>query len=147
MRDFMNYKLWQWVLLALILTPSIYTDLKKREINPWLIVTGIPAGILLDFFLIGIPFSSEYFVRFLPGIAMLLAAWLFRGSIGIGDGIICLFLGSVLHINYVFSSMMLGFLFASLYGLILITVKKMNGKAQIPFVPFLSIGVVLCGII
>ena len=142
----MNYQNWQWALLVLIIVPSIYADLKKREINFWLVAAGIPAGILLNVFKIGITPLSEYFVRFLPGIAILLAGILLKGSIGLGDGIICIFLGSILTFEETVSSIIYGFIIAAVFGIYLLMTKKVTKKYKLPFVPFLAMGVMICGI-
>ncbi len=142
----MNYSFLQWVILAAILVPSVITDIKECKICLGLIVAGMIVGIIYTC-LNGMPKFTEYFLRFFPGIAILTAAYLIKGCIGIGDGLICIFLATVLEPEYLYSSIAAGFILAAVIGVTLVIFKKKTGKSKLPFVPFLSAGVVICGII
>lgn len=142
----MKYEIWQWVILILFLVPSSIEDIRRHEICVWFISVGLMTGILLSALLNGLPFGLGYFAQFLPGIAILITACLTKGCIGKGDGLVCLFLGSIMSISFVVSSLILGFVMSSVYGLILIVMKKAKRETQLPFVPFLFMGVIICGI-
>lgn len=142
---FFNFEIWQWVILILILLPSSIIDIKRHEIIVWPILVGFPAGLLLRALLNGVLSVPGYFVQFLPGIAILITARLAKGCIGFGDGLMCIFIGSVLSVQYVISSIFVGFVLAALWGLYLLIVKKAGRKYQLPFMPFLFGGVLICG--
>ena len=142
----MNYSYLQWTILVAVLVPSVITDLKERRVCSWLIVCGFAAGILNTAWT-GMPVICEYFLRFLPGIVILISAYLVKGCIGKGDGLMCIFLGSVIRVEYVLGALFYGFLIAALTSLVLVALKKVSGKTMLPFVPFLTLGVVICGII
>ena len=143
----MNYDYRQWIILLIVLIPSSLYDIIRHKINLWFIAVNLPIGIMLSALLYGMPTVSEYFVRFFPGIAILSVAYLAKGCIGAGDGIVCLFLGSVLNFEYVILSVFLGFLAAALFGLIMLSLRKYKTKSRFAFIPFLTVGVILCGII
>lgn len=142
----MKYEIWQWIILVFFLIPLSIEDIKKNEICVWFISVGLLTGILLSALLNGLPFGPGYFAQFLPGIAILITACLTKGCIGKGDGMVCLFLGSILPFSFVVSSLILGFVIAAVYGLILIVMKRAKRKTQLPFIPFLFMGVIICGL-
>lgn len=69
-----------------------------------------------------------------------------RKGLGVGDIQFMVVAGLYLGYNYVFSAMFLGTCFAALTGGCLILLKKIDGKASMPFVPFLYLGI-LCTIL
>lgn len=143
----MNFEIWQWAILVIILTPSTILDIKKHEINLWLVTVGLLTGILLRTLLCGMPGLGHFIVPLIPGIIMIIVACLAKGCIGIGDGLMCLFLGSVLSFTAVIISIFSGFLVASAFGMIMLLFKKMNRKSEMPFIPFMYMGVIICGIV
>lgn len=142
----MNYSYLQWVILASVLIPSVIADIKERKVCLGLIVCGFAAGILYTAGN-GMPPFLEYFLRFLPGIAILTAAYLVKGCIGIGDGLMCIFLATLLETKYVFTAILAGFVIAAIAGICMMLLKKLNGKSKLPFIPFLTMGVVICGVV
>ena len=141
----MNYTCWQWAILMIVLIPSSVSDLKKQKISCWFIMAGLSCAFLAHILLYGVPHFFEYFARFYPGIGILVAAHLAKGCIGYGDGLICLFLGSVLNIGCILMIIMLAFVSAALFGAIMICFGKMKVKSRLPFVPFILLGVLICG--
>lgn len=67
--------------------------------------------------------------------------FLLYNSFGFGDVLFCTALSflhkDILHLTYTY---MFGFIFASLYGIILIVKKKRKKEEKIPLIPFLSLG-------
>ena len=141
----MNYTYWQWAILMAVLIPSSITDIKTRKISYWLIIGSLPCAVMLHTLLNGVPHFFEYFARFYPGIAILIVAHLTKECIGYGDGIICLFLGSVLNVGVVLIIILLAFIFAALFGAIMMCLGKMKAKSKLPFIPFILLGVLICG--
>ena len=143
----MNYAYWQWIILLIVLIPSSLYDIKRHKINLWFIAVNLPCGILLTALLSGMPPISEYFVRFFPGIVMLSVAYLAKECIGAGDGVVCLFIGSILKYGYVIMSIFYGFVIAAIFGLIMLCLGKYTTKTRFAFLPFLTLGVIICGIL
>lgn len=143
----MNYTYWQWAILMAILIPSSILDLKTQKISCWLIIGSLPCAVLLNTLLFGVPLFFEYLARFYPGIALLLVAHFTKECIGYGDGLICLFLGSVLSLRYVIMIILIAFILAAIFGTIMMCLRKMKGKSRLPFVPFIMLGVLICGFI
>ena len=140
----MKFDYIQWAILLAVFVPTVIMDIKELKICLWPVFCGIAAGILNTVFT-GMPTISEYLLRFLPGIAILTWAYLTKGCMGKGDGLMLLFLGSVVELKYVFSAMLAGFILAALYGLVKMALKKATGKTKLPFIPFLFAGVSICG--
>ncbi|MCR4960136.1 MAG: prepilin peptidase [Lachnospiraceae bacterium] len=140
----MNFSYLQWTILATVLVPAVITDIRERGVCSWLIVCGIIAGILNTAFN-GMSSIWEYFLRFVPGIVILISAYLAKGCVGKGDGYMCIFLGSVLRTQYVLTALFFGFLFAAVTGIVLVVFKKISAKTMMPFIPFLALGVFVCG--
>jgi leader peptidase (prepilin peptidase)/N-methyltransferase len=141
----MNYTYWQWAILMAVLIPSSVTDIKTHKISCLLIIGSLPCTVMLDTLLNGVPHFFEYFARFYPGIAVLFVAHLAKECIGYGDGLICFFLGSVLNVGIVLMIIFLAFIFAALFGVIMMCFGKMKAKSKLPFVPFILLGVLICG--
>ncbi len=143
----MNYDYRQWIILLIVLIPSSLYDIKRHKISLWFIAVNLPCGILLTALLSGMPSVSEYFVRFFPGIVILSVAYLAKGCIGAGDGLVCLFIGTVLKFGYVIMSIFFGFVLAAIFGLIMLCLGKYKTKTRFAFLPFLTLGVIICGFI
>ena len=62
---------------------------------------------------------------------------------GIGDAYLAILLGLILGWPQIVFGLFLAFLLGSIYGIILIAMKKKTAKSQIPFAPFLVLGTVL----
>ncbi len=143
----MNYTYWQWAILMAILIPSSIFDLKTQKISCWFIIGILPCAAMLNTLLFGVPLFFEYLARFYPGIAILLVAHFTKECIGYGDGLICLFLGSILSLRFVLMIILTAFILAAIFGTIMMCLGKMKGKSRLPFVPFIMLGVLICGFI
>lgn len=117
-------------------------DLRKKEIGslPLLIMGGL--GVLLSL-LAGDWTDWTVILRFLPGIFTLFLAWLTKESIGYGDGLTILCLGCFLPGEQIAGLCMMAITVAGIVALFLLLVKHRGKKTQIPFVPFLLIGLVI----
>lgn len=93
------------------------------------IVTGMLPSMLLGFLFCLISFGVSYLIS--------------RGSMGSGDVKLSLVLGLFLTGEYVVKTVFYGCLLSALYSLVQLLRKKLSRKDEIPFVPFLYIGMIL----
>jgi len=93
------------------------------------IVTGMLPSMLLGFLFCLLSFGVSYLIS--------------RGSMGSGDVKLSLVLGVFLTGEYVVKTVFYGCLLSALYSLVQLLRKKLSRKDEIPFVPFLYIGMIL----
>lgn len=66
-----------------------------------------------------------------------------KGTMGAGDVKLALVMGIYMTSNYVVGAILYGCIISAVYSVIQLIRKKVSGKDQLPFVPFLYIGVVI----
>ena len=71
------------------------------------------------------------------------AAWVFKGRIGLGDTKLMGVTAMTAGIGYTLSMVFMAFMLSFVYSVIVLLIKKKNRKDEIPFVPFLTIGMLL----
>lgn len=125
-------------------TESVFDIFYQRlpEKLTWFLFLPAVAGKLL----LGGSISEvlpEIVEGFVPGALMLLGGKLSRESIGYGDGVVLCFLGVIYGARDTLEILMYGLLLAAVVSVVLLTVGKKNKKMTLPFVPFLSIGLLL----
>lgn len=122
----------------LFLTVCTYFDMKTRMLPVWLLVAG---GI-------GV-FASHiiqqgnwwiYIMGMLLGVAFLLVSKVTKEGLGYGDSILILLLGAFVGLWQMVLVLVIAFGSAAIFSIIVLVLKKMSRKKQIPFVPFLLLG-------
>lgn len=140
--SFLNYKCYEWIVLLLLLLPQGIMDILKKEVP---IVPNL-VGLAI-FQIIMEPCSLWNHVwAIIPGVIIMIVSGIFTNSIGKGDGLVVMVIGSLLGINKVAEVIMRAFLLSGLFGIVYIISKKGGKKDQIPFVPFLLLGTLWSGI-
>lgn len=139
-------EIWQWLLTAILLIPMTIKDIRTKRINANITIIAILFSITVRKQIMNEE-NIVLMLDMLPGILTLSIAYLSGEMIGIGDGLIILFLGSVLGYRLTLLTMFLSFVISGVMSLILLTIKKVTKKSEIPFVPFLSIGIVIGGLL
>lgn len=132
----------QSVILFAGLAVVAVEDIHRKEISSFpLIIMGF-AGILLS---IAAGEWKEWYVifHFLPGILILIIAWLTKETIGYGDGLVILCLGCFLTAGEILDVCMAAITLAGVVALVMLLVMRKSKKAQLPFVPFLFAGCVI----
>lgn len=126
------------MILGAALIGLAFADIKYREI-PVLPVCFL-AGIVILVRLWKGTGLTELLLGLFPGILLLLISYLSHGSIGTGDGLVlCVIgLGSGMETTVV----MLGtaLFVGGIYAAIMLFLKKVGRKTEIPFLPFLLLG-------
>jgi len=146
------------IFLITVLIPVAFIDLKYMIIPNGLVISGLVGGTGVFLFhalcrpvifydsplwyapLIGMV-SASGILFFIALIAF--AIYRNDGGMGMGDVKIYLPIGLVLGLKLTLSSLIMSFLIASIFSVILMILKKLNRKSAIPFGPFIVMSVVL----
>ncbi|MDO4322999.1 MAG: prepilin peptidase [Lachnospiraceae bacterium] len=121
-----------------------YTDIRYRRIYGWSLILYCFMAIVGHVFdkRAG---AADLAAGLLPGIICIVISWISRQSIGYGDSILVTICGISLGLMDCLQLLFTAFFLSGLYGLILIVVLKKSRKYDMPFVPFLFLGVLLLG--
>lgn len=117
-------------------------DIKKRE---------IPIASVIVFIIASLPLNKwtrqftwyEVSLGAFVGVVLLVISKFTAESIGYGDGLVVMVMGLYMGIWDSLSILFWGLLFASIFSIILVNVKKRGWKSKIPFVPFLLLSYVV----
>lgn len=131
------------LLLASILIVIVQTDLRAMIIPDKVVFFGIGAAVLIRLFVHPLPLWS-YLAAFVAGGGiLLLLAVVSKGGMGGGDIKLFAFIGLILGLPLTLLALFVSAILGTLYGLLLILLKKFKRRTAIPFGPFLSIGSLL----
>lgn len=119
-------------------------DIWKKEIP--ILLIGVFAAISLISAVIIQEWDWHIFLySLIPGAAMLGLSSCTRESIGYGDGFVVLIMGIFLGFAKCISVVLLALFLSAIFNLVLLAFRKVNGKSQMPFTPFIAIGLgVIC---
>lgn len=126
----------QQISVLAVLGICSYEDMKSRRIHAGWLAVFAGAGILLQIFE-GKWNMVEILLAILPGLFVLLLAFVTRGGIGEGDGILLMIIGIFLGGAGVLRIFIYALFLAGGYALFLFFIKKKGRKYEIAFVPFL----------
>lgn len=76
----------------------------------------------------------------LPGMLAFVLAFLTKEQIGYGDAACLAVLGNVVSLDILSDAIMGGLLLLSICSVVLLARRKVNRKATLPFIPFLTAG-------
>ncbi|MCR5677319.1 MAG: prepilin peptidase [Agathobacter sp.] len=136
-----------WLIPAIgpVMLLNSITDLKKREISLKISVlwglVGIAIRIGREYY--GNGFHLIDWVGMLVGLFVIAVAILSNGQIGIGDGIIMVALSFYLELEALLTAILVAGIGVALCALILFLIFHKGRRYQIPFVPFLTLGVLV----
>lgn len=95
---------------------------------------------------IGLTWITSLILSLLPGILLKLLSFVSPSMIGGGDGDVICALGCSLSFDDMLFTLLWAFLAAGTYGLVLL-LRHRNVRTEFPFIPFLSAGTAVTGII
>ncbi len=134
-------------LLIAYLGVGAWMDGRKKRLNLAYLYVGavLAAGLLVTEWMErnGIGLVSEWILRALPGLLLLLGAWFGREKIGFGDGLLLLILGACLEHRELWILWMTASLLVLFFSLLLLATKRAGWNTKLPFVPFLWIAYLL----
>ncbi len=113
-----------------------YEDLKSRRIGTiWLFVFAVE-GVFL-WFMEGTHSMFEIVPAVSTGLFVLLLAFITKGGIGEGDGLLLMIIGIFLGGADTFRIFLYALLLSGGYAVFLSVIRKKNRKYEIAFIPFL----------
>lgn len=126
--------MWFTVLIMLWLLCISMMDIRRRSVPAWMLVPGgVLAGIALNIR----PGAAGDMLGILPGAILLVTAFVTKKA-GYGDGIVMLFLGIVEGSGESLLIFAAGLVFAAVFSLILLGLRRAGRNTRIPFLPFLT---------
>lgn len=157
------YVMYQKLLTLSVFAICSYTDVRYRRIYGWsLVLYGILAAgghivekivaVGTDTGLInGNPLSGaaelaiDLVIGSLPGLFCIVVSWISRQALGYGDSVLIAVSGVSLGVAACLQLLLTAFFFAGVFGLILLVFFRKGRRYDMPFVPFLFLGMILAG--
>lgn len=136
----MVWKLVKTAGIALFLLLCSVQDIKEKKISVKMLV--LSGGLFLALSLLFDEISWERRMEnMLPGVMALVTAFLTREQVGYGDAVCLVVLGSVVPADILWGAI-LGGLFLLSACSVLLLMRKMAGRSTtLPFIPFLTAGI------
>lgn len=114
-------------------------DIKEKQLSvKMLVLAGISFAAL--YLLCGQASFEEWRRNMLPGMFAFFLAFLTKEQIGYGDAACLAVLGSVVSCDALLGAIISGLLLLSIYSIALLIGKKADRKTKLPFLPFLTAG-------
>lgn len=131
-------------MLLTVLLPMAVKDIKYRKINGYICFVMIMVSFLIR---VKIKHDADFTILLdlIPGVLMYVLSKLSPRSIGEGDALVLIFIGSVVGYMKEMQFLIISVFLAGLIALILFALKKVDRDTKLPFVPFLSVGVLAGG--
>ena len=143
---FGNLELWQWLLMAAVLIPCTIKDIRTKKINVYICAVGMLTAFIIREIILGEE-SLKLFFDLVPGIIVYAIAVFSSERIGKGDAITLMFIGVVAGKETVLMSLFVSLTIAASLSVVLLILKKVGKDTKLPFIPFLSVGVIAGGIL
>lgn len=148
-----SYGIWK-VLRYLVLTAALFfiawIDQKSKRIpNQALKILLTVRGILLVFEWLAYPelglavLISVVLGALMGGGLFLLAHFISKGGVGMGDVKLFIVIGLYMGSGSIMAAVFLSVMASALYSIVMLLLKKIKLKEEIPFAPFIFIGTVL----
>lgn len=128
-----------WIIAVTFMLLLTIFDIRKKEIPAlWLLLFGA-----VSFIYVGLKGEKEWiFVVYslIPGAFFLALSLCTKESVGYGDGWTVLALGVLIGLRQCFAVVFTGLVFSAVFSLIMLVLRKVNGKSRLPFLPFITMG-------
>lgn len=136
--------MYQYVLSAIILLICSYTDIKYRRVSKGIAAIYFTLAVLGHLAAGDSP--GETVLGLIPGGFCFLLSWISRQGLGYGDSVLITGCGVSLGFGPCMLVSFTAFFWAGLWAMGLFVFRKADRKKELPFVPFLLLGVVIQGI-
>ena len=137
----MNMQIIVQIFLMILLVITAVIDIKKREIPAALIALGASlATAYVVYSFVNEAGCAKVVPALLPGAAMLLISLVTRGEVGLGDGLMLLFIGPVFGLEQTVAGLLIALFISSIFSIVVLALKKGNRKTKLAFIPFLTLG-------
>lgn len=130
--------------MLIYLSVCLYTDIKNKNINLFLSLIFSIIGLSFYLFSMTLHYNLfDFIFSVFVGILIIFLSMVTNKSIGKGDGLIFITIGSYLPFQFNISVLLYAFIFSALFSLVLIVFKKCTRKHMIAFTPFVYFGYLL----
>lgn len=136
----MMWKLVKTTGVVLFLLLCSVQDIKEKRISVKMLLLSGGLFLALSFLFDELSWERRM-ENMLPGVTALVAAFLTREQIGYGDAVCLAVLGSVVSADILWSAILNGLLFLSACSIVLLVRKKAGKNTTLPFIPFLTVGI------
>lgn len=116
-------------------------DIRERKISVKMLVLSGVLFLALSFLLDEIPWEKRM-ENILPGAAAFVLAFLTQEQIGYGDAACLAVLGGLVSADILWRAILSGLFLLSLSSLILLVCKMAGKETALPFIPFLTAGMI-----
>lgn len=151
--DYYNYveiKHYKYMFLTDMLLIIAYIDFKQKIIPNKLLLIMLCFRTLLflaEYVLYGEMVLSSFVISIISmligGLIFLICGFIIKNSIGMGDVKLMATVGFCMDISTLFSCMLSSLILASIVGIVMIILKKLNSKDAIPFAPYMATGTII----
>lgn len=122
-------------LVSMILIVLGIEDLRTRKISFWLLIALLILSAIYG--VMHFPLMQCFF-GVLPGLSLLLFAWMQKEAIGLGDGLITVGYGLIYGWRQTYVWLVFSFLLVAMVGLFWKAISKKR-KLRLPFIPFMAV--------
>ncbi|MDE6213307.1 MAG: prepilin peptidase [Lachnospiraceae bacterium] len=139
--------MWVEILLFLFLAVCAVFDGLRKQIPLAVVWLGMLTAICLRLTgIMGEEGVTAALLSLIPGAGFFLLSFLTREKVGYGDGWVLLMIGLFSGFSRCFLILLIGLLLESMVAVVLLLLKKVKRDKEIPFSPFLllGMGVTLC---
>lgn len=134
-----------YILMFGVLLALTVQDIRTKEISSKLLIALAVISVIGA--VIGLWRGNlspvDLVISFIPGAILLLLSVISRQQMGFGDGITALILGPAFGIKIVTIGLLSAFFMGGIFSIILIITKEARAKSRIPFLPFMTMGMVV----
>lgn len=128
-----------WTIAVVCMGILAIADIRERAIPViFLVIFGMIAVIYTV--TVGEREWISILYSLIPGVFFLAVSLCTRESVGYGDGWTVMILGLLIGAEGCFVTVCVGLLLSAFSSLVLLVLRKVNGKSRLPFLPFLTIG-------
>ncbi len=131
-------------IIIMFLCVLSYFDVKYRAIPKRFLLLGSVIGVCCagGCIMRQPSFMWQYLLACMPGVFFIFTAILTH-KVGLGDGWLLLILGATLKYNYCLTVFAVSMFLISGYSIIQLLIKQKNQQSTIPYVPFLTMAMIL----
>lgn len=128
-------------IVLIFLAAGTVWDLKKKALpENYVFLFGVVAMLYLVFQIISGKSISEGVLGLIPGVVSLILCLITKEQIGLGDGLLLLFVGCFQNMKETLAILFAAFAILLIVSMFLLFTGQVGRKSTIPFVPFLFCG-------
>ena len=131
----------EWIMLAVLAGFAVY-DIKTKSVS--LIAIAVSAVGVLIYRLFAGTGMAELAAGLIPGLLVVMLAFVTKESIGIGDGLMLCVLGMFCGWRRCLAAFGLALVISAVFAMVLLVCRRAGRKTEIPLLPGLFGGFFIC---